>query len=114
LLDRVWPVLKSRKIPNKGINWVVYENNCRRLFAGVEADIADEASLGLERKTVRLTRYAELKHIGPYSKLGETGAALSSALKAMGHIAKEPLVEVYGHWTEDQSKLETTMLQAIA
>src|SRR5262245_60657581 len=114
LLDRVWPVLKARGIPNKGINWVVYDAGCTRLFAGVEADVDDASSLGLERRVVRLERYAECTHIGPYARLGKTGDAFQKALAAMDHAALAPMIEVYGHWDPDESKLETRILQAIA
>jgi hypothetical protein len=114
LLNRVWPVLKARAIPNKGTNWVVYGEGCEHIFAGVEADVADERSLGLERKVLRLGRYAECTHVGPYARLGETGEAFQKALKAMGHTTAAPMVEVYGHWDPDESKLQTTILQALA
>jgi hypothetical protein len=84
------------------------------MFAGVEAGGADERALGLERRTVRLARYAECVHIGPYAKLGETGAAMQKAIAAMGYTTVPPMIEVYGHWTADESKLQTTILQAIA
>jgi hypothetical protein len=112
LLDRVWPVLKARSIPNKGINWVVYDGDCG-IFAGVEAEIDDAAALGLERNVVRLSRYVSRTHIGPYSTLGRTGDALNKAIEAMGLRPGWPMIEVYGHWTDDESKLETTIIRAV-
>ena len=113
LLNRVWPVVKAGAIPNKGINWAEYGEN-GEIFAGIEADIPDPAAVGLERRTVRLAKYAEWKHIGSYSKLGETYDALYKAVGAMGLRAGRPLVEMYGHWTNDESKLETTILLSVA
>jgi len=32
---------------------------------------------------------------------------MTKALEAAGHRTGWPMVEVYGHWTNDESKLET-------
>ena len=109
LLGRVWPVIKSNAIPNDGINRVVYDHD-GTVFAGVVLDRGAEAipaGAGLERKIVRLTRYAVWKHIGPYHLIPVTGAAMTKAVEAAGHRTGWPMVEVYGHWTNDESKLET-------
>ncbi len=109
LLGRVWPVIKGGAIPHDGINRVVYDSGCT-VFAGVVLGPGAEAMLaagGLERKTVRLTRYAVWKHVGPYHLIPATGAAMTKALEAAGHRTGWPMVEVYGHWTNDESKLET-------
>ena len=115
LLDRVWPVIKNDAIPNDGINRVVYDSGCT-VFAGVilgpGAD-AMPAAAGLERKTIRLARYAVWKHIGPYHLISATGAAMTKALQAAGHRTGWPMVEVYGHWTSDESKLETETFVAL-
>jgi predicted transcriptional regulator YdeE len=112
LLNRAWPILKGGNIPNDGINRVVYDMDAGgcTLFDGVVLGNGAEAiasAAGLEQKKVRLTRYAVWKHIGPYHLLPATGAAMVSALKAAGHQTGSPMVEVYGHWTSDESKLET-------
>src|SRR6185295_1861181 len=76
LLGRVWPVIKSGAIPNDGINRVVYDGPGCMVFAGVVLGPGAEAmpaAAGLERKVVRLTRYAVWKHIGPYHLIGATG-----------------------------------------
>jgi effector-binding domain-containing protein len=118
LLNRVWPVLKGNSIPNDGINRVVYDKSggdCT-VFAGVVLGSGAEtnpAAAGLERKTVRLTRYAVWKHIGPYHLLPAMGAAMTKALEAAGHLTGWPMVEVYGHWTSDESKLETETFVAL-
>lgn len=118
LLGRVWPVIKSAGLPNDGINRVVYEGcdeGCT-LFAGVVLGAgvdAIPAAAGLERKTVVLTRYAYWKHIGPYHLIASTGAAMIAALEAAGHRTGWPMVEVYGHWTSDESKLETETFVAL-
>jgi hypothetical protein len=112
LLARVWPVLKGSDIPNDGVNRVVYDEGCT-VFAGVVLGAGAEAIPGLERKAVRLTRYAAWKHVGPYHLIPVTGAAMTKALEAAGHRTGWPMVEVYGHWTSDESKLETKTFVAL-
>jgi hypothetical protein len=118
LLNRVWPVIKSNAIPSDGINRVVYDragDGCT-LFAGVMLDdsaAAMPAAAGLERKKIRLTRYAVWKHIGPYHLIPATGRAMVTALEAAGRRTGWPMVEVYGHWISDESKLETETFVAL-
>lgn len=115
LLGRVWPVIKGANIPNDGINRVVYDEGCT-VFAGVILGPGAEAIpavAGLEHKTVRLTTYAAWKHIGPYHLISATGTAMTKALEAAGHRTGWPMVEVYGHCTSDESKLETETFVAL-
>ncbi len=117
LLGRVWPVIKANAIPNDGINRVVYdkadEGGCT-VFAGVVlGESASPAASVFERKTIRLARYAYWKHIGPYHLIPATGAAMTKALEARGAHTGSPMVEVYGHWSQDESKLETETFVAI-
>lgn len=118
LLGRVWPVIKASKIPNDGINRVVYDKDgdgCV-VFAGVVLGEGAEnipAAAGFERKTVRLMRYAYWKHVGPYRLIAATGKAATKELEGRGVKFGSPMVEVYGHWSEDESKLETETFVAV-
>ncbi|MGD9636026.1 MAG: hypothetical protein AB7G28_25430 [Pirellulales bacterium] len=113
LLDRVWPVIKQHQIANRGLNHVVYGPH-DDVFAGVEADVADAAAVGLERREVRLDRYAYARHVGPYSLLPSACESLHQWIQSHGFHPVQPLVEKYGHWTDDQSQLETELIQALA
>lgn len=121
LLGRVWPILKAHNLPTDGLNRVVYDNAGKgcSVFAGLVLGGADGSTpevlkaadlAGLERKAIRLSRYAVWKHTGPYSGIAATGAAMTKALAAAGHTTAWPMVEVYGHWTSDERKLETETL----
>ena len=112
LLGRVWPAIKASGVSHDGINRVVYESDERgcTVFAGVV--LAGEA-LGMERKAVRLGRHAWWKHIGPYHLIAATGSAMTQALAARGVRLGSQMVEVYGHWNQDQSKLETETFVAV-
>jgi hypothetical protein len=119
LLGRVWPVIKAGAIPNDGINRVVYdedESGACAVFAGVvlgQEAAALPGAARLERNTVRLTRYAYWKHVGPYSQIAATGAAMTKALEARGVRTGWPMVEVYGHWSGDERTLETETFVAL-
>lgn len=109
LLDRLWPAIKAGAVRHKGINWGVYGPE-ERVFAGVEAETADHAAAGLESISVRLDRYAWGKQIGPYQLIPGAYAALHSFITARGLVHGWPQIEIYSHWTSDESKLETELL----
>jgi predicted transcriptional regulator YdeE len=116
LLGRVWPVIKAGGIPNDGINRVVYdkdESGACVVFAGVVLAEGAGGAGEFERKTVRLTRYAYWKHVGPYRLVPATGEAMTKALNGRGLRTGWPMVEVYGHWSEDESTLETETFVAV-
>ena len=58
-------------------------------------------------------RYAYGKHMGPVSELGTAYAAIHEALSSKGLQPCYPSIEIYGHWTEDASKMETEIIVAI-
>jgi len=112
LMDKMWQVVKSNGLKHKGLNVWVYEPN-EKVFAGVELDDISIQDTGLELKEVFLTKYAYYKHIGPYSQLKQAGNEMQKELRMMGLKPGLPLIEIYGHWTNDDSKLETELLMAI-
>src|SRR4051812_36755305 len=65
LMDKMWKIVKSDNLKNKGLNIWVYEPN-EMVFAGVELDDAPHHNTGLEQKKVTLKKYAYYKHVGPY------------------------------------------------
>src|SRR5471030_119386 len=72
LMDKMWPVVKSKGLKHKGLNIWVYEPD-EKVFAGVELEGPSIKYTGLERKEIFLTRYAYYKHIGPYNQLKQAG-----------------------------------------
>lgn len=108
MLGPVWAALRRPGVRHNGISRVVYEPGCT-VFAGVSA----EGEAGLERKVVRLGRHAYWKHVGPYRLLGKVGEEMRARLAARGVVLGWPMVEVYGHWTPDEARLETEVLVAV-
>lgn len=115
LLSRVWPIIKSNAIATDGLNRVVYDEGCT-VFAGVVLGPGAEAhpaASALETCRVKLTRYAMWKHVGPYHLLHATATTMNAALAAQGEHTGWPMLEVYGHWTNDESRLETEVFVAL-
>jgi predicted transcriptional regulator YdeE len=109
LMDKMWQTVKSNALKHKGLNIWVYEQN-DNVFAGVELYDNPNHDTGLQQKNITLVRYAWYKHVGPYHLLKQTGQNMINALKDRGFETKLPTVEIYGHWTNDESKLETEVL----
>jgi predicted transcriptional regulator YdeE len=112
LMDKMWRVVKTSGLKNKGINIWVYEPN-EKVFAGVELVDTPHHDTGLEQKNINLIKYAYYKHVGPYHLLKEVGQNMMDELKNKGFEAGFPYVEIYGHWTNDENKLETEILTCL-
>ncbi|MBS1600251.1 MAG: GyrI-like domain-containing protein [Bacteroidetes bacterium] len=112
LMDKLWKIVKSTGLKNKGLNIWIYETN-EKMFAGVELYENPTNDTGLERKQITLTKYAYYKHIGPYSQLRQAGQNMTDELKNKGFETILPYIEIYGHWTNDETKLETELLMSL-
>ena len=112
LMDKMWQTVKTNNLKNKGLNVFVYEED-EKVFAGVELIDVPEQNIGLERKSITLTRYAYFKHIGSYNLIKQAGEKMRDELKNKGLEVVFPYIEIYGHWTSDESKLETELLMCL-
>ncbi len=112
LMDRMWQIVKSNSLKNKGHNIWVYEEN-ERVFAGVELDESPKNDTGLEQKSISIVKYAYCKHIGPYNLIKQTGQNMKNELQDRGFETTFPYIEIYGHWTNDETKLETELLMCL-
>ena len=112
LMDKMWQVVRSNNLKNKGMNIWVYEPN-DKVFAGIELEEIPNFETGLEQKNIVLTKYAYYKHIGSYKFLKQAGIDMKNELKAKGFETTLPYIEIYGHWTNDETKLETELLMNV-
>ena len=112
LMDRMWQIVKAKNLKNKGLNIWVYEQD-HKVFAGVELDDIPNTDTGLEQKSITLLKYAYYKHIGPYNLIGQAGQRMTAELKSKGYETVLPYIEIYGHWTNDETKLETELLMSL-
>lgn len=111
LMGNMWQIVKAKGLKNKGMNIWVYEDN-EKVFAGVELDDPIDDT-GLEQKSVDLEKYAYYKHIGPYNLIKQAGLNMTNELKKKGFETRLPYIEIYGHWTTDDTKLETELLMCL-
>ncbi len=112
LMDKMWKLVKSNDLKNKGSNIWIYESD-EKVFAGVELYDTPETDSGLEQKTISLLKYAYYKHIGPYQMIKQAGQNMKDQLKEKGMETVLPYIEIYGHWTSDETKLETELFMCL-
>jgi hypothetical protein len=112
LMDKMWQIVKANGLKNKGLNIWVYEQN-DQVFAGVQLDNNPKNDIGLEQKNITLVKYAYYKHVGAYNLIKQTGQKMANELKNRGFETTLPYVEIYGHWTNDESRLETELLMCL-
>jgi hypothetical protein len=112
LMDKMWQTVKTKQLQNKGINIWVYDEN-EKVFAGVELYNSPGSDMGLEHRIVHLTNYAYYRHVGPYHLIKRAGQGMKDELTRRGFETELPYVEIYGHWTNDENKLETELLMSL-
>ncbi|HVX25153.1 MAG TPA: GyrI-like domain-containing protein [Parafilimonas sp.] len=114
LSGKMWEVIRLNNIKNKGKNIWVYDV-AEKVFAGVELenDITINNNYGLEKYTIDIKKYAYLKYTGAYNKIKQTGEYMTKELTRQGFEITLPYIEIYGHWTSDETKLETELLMCL-
>jgi predicted transcriptional regulator YdeE len=112
LSGKMWDLIKTRNIKNKGKNIWVYESS-DKVFAGVELDNPIDNYHGLEVMKISIGKYAYHKHIGSYKLIKQVGRNMTNELTKQGYEIILPYIEIYGHWTSDESKLETSLLMCL-
>ena len=112
LMDKMWQVVKGNGLANKGKNIWIYEND-HGVFAGVELENDPGDQRPLEKKSLTLNKYAYYKHIGPYHLIKQVGQNMTAELRSKGYETVLPYIEIYGHWTNDETKLETELLMSL-
>jgi effector-binding domain-containing protein len=112
LLQRVWVEVRAKDLAHGGISHAVYD--CGDVvFAGVELLAPAATPTSLVKKDVVFTRYAHWKHIGPYHGLPKAYEAMEAAIRGLGLSRTCPSMEIYGHWTADESRLETEIFISV-
>lgn len=112
-MDRMWGEIGAKKLPHLGVNHMIYDRN-GVVIAGVELKPeAAEIEHNLQVFTVTLGMHAYCKHIGPYDRLCDAYDRIHAAAAEAGLKETHPGIEVYGHWDEDISKLETEIYQSV-
>ena len=112
LMGKMWQTVKSNNLKNKGLNIWVYEQD-ENVFAGVELSEKPQSDFGLEQRNIILTKYAYYKHTGSYNLIKQAGQNMREELISKGFEITFPYIEIYGHWTNDEAKLETELIMCL-
>jgi effector-binding domain-containing protein len=114
-LDLVWAFLRAHKgLRTDGHNVFLYQH-VDRPEAGMPVDFGVEVTRRFEPEgEVRCVETpageaAVLVHRGAYSGLAQAHAALHAWCKSNGRTIGAQSLEIYGDWTDDPNKLETTL-----
>ena len=109
LMDKMWREVQDLGLKTKGINHWVYLPDSM-MFTGIELAEGTTAIGTLEPLDLSLERYLRYVHTGPYSTLPQIWPQLFAELKQQGENPTNPCLEIYGHWNQDPSKCETTIV----
>jgi effector-binding domain-containing protein len=114
-LDLVWAFLRKHQgLRTDGHNVFLY-HHVGRPEAGMPIDFGVEVTRAFETEgevhcvETPVGEAAELVHVGAYTGLPTAHAALHAWCAANGRQIGGYSLEIYGDWTDDPSKLETTI-----
>lgn len=109
LMNEMWKIVKQTGTATTGINhWVYLPDG--GMFVGVELLANSQVPEGLEPLEFELHRYLKHIHVGPYQALPAKWQTLKDALAACDETIGAPSLEIYGHHSDEPSKLETTIV----
>jgi effector-binding domain-containing protein len=114
-LDQVWEYVRSHPgLRIDGHNIFLYHHPANRhtpmdVDFGVEVTRSFEASGDVYATETPAGEVATAVHIGPYDGLKETHDAIHAWSQAHGRQFAGRSWEIYGDWSDDPSRLETTI-----
>jgi hypothetical protein len=108
LMNKMWDKVRTHNLSHKGLNIWMYDRS--NLFTGVELEAAPQESIGLKFENIEIPKYAYYKYIGPYHQIKSKGTQALDELKSIGVETRQPYIEIYGHWNNDETKLETELI----
>jgi effector-binding domain-containing protein len=117
-LDKVWAFLRLNRVPNTGLNVFLYHHPGNRGGA-MDIDFGVEVTQPFDAQTLgdgevicvetSGGEVAETIHIGPYDQMGESHDAIHRWCKVNQRQIAAASWEIYGHWSNDPEKLQTTI-----
>ena len=118
-LDQVWGFLRANGSLRPGHNLFLYHHPDHR-GEPMEIDFGVQVSQPFEhRGNVRCIEtpageVASTVHVGPYDRLGGAHDAIHAWCSANGRKIGQASWEIYGDWTDDPARLETTIKYLLA
>ncbi len=115
-LDKVWEFLRARPgLRTDGHNVFLYHHPARRAMPmdvdfGVEVARSFESSGEVYATETPAGMVAVVAHVGPYDRMKQTHDAIHAWREASNQAFGGKSWEIYGDWSDDPSKLETTIM----
>ena len=115
-LDKVWEFLRSHPgLRTDGHNVFLYHHPARRdepmdIDFGVEVSRAFESAGEVYATETPAGMVVVAVHVGPYDRMKETHDAIHAWAVANNRAFAGKSWEIYGDWSDDPSKLETTIM----
>jgi len=114
----VWAFTRAAGlVPRPGRHVAVYldsVNGAVTLECGVEVFAPFAGNDRVVQSATPAGRVAKTAHIGPYAGLGGAHQAILEWCKSNGRALAGPSWEIYGHWTDDASRLRTDVYYLLA
>ncbi len=109
LMDRMWDIIRDQKLVTEGINHWLYSGD-GNVFVGVELSTEGEGSKDLEKKEIRLEKYAIWRHKGSFSDIPKGYKVLQEEIMKTGNREGSLSIEIYGHVTDNSPQSEMEVL----
>jgi effector-binding domain-containing protein len=115
-LDQVWAFLRTQQgLRTDGHNVFLYCHPTRKddpmdVEFGVEVVRSFEPSGEVKPAATPAGEVAVALHVGPYDQLRKTHEAIHEFVRVNGRASAGVSWEIYGDWTDDPTKLETTVV----
>jgi effector-binding domain-containing protein len=118
-LDQVWAFLRANGHVRPGHNLFLYHHAAHRngpmeIDFGVQVSHPFEPDGNVRCIKTPVGEVATTVHVGPYDRLGEAHNAIHAWCSANGRKIGPASWEIYGDWTDDPARLETTIKYLLA
>jgi effector-binding domain-containing protein len=118
-LDQVWAFLKTNSELRPGKNLFLYHHPAQRnepmnIDFGVQVAARFEPESNVRCVETPAGEVARTVHVGPYDRLGEAHKAIHEWCAAHNRKIGAASWEIYGHWNNDPTLLETTIKYLLA
>jgi effector-binding domain-containing protein len=117
-LDRVWAFLRAHPgLRTDGHNLFLYQHGAGSVPTvdfGVQVTRSFDGDGDVQCVATPAGRVASTVHRGSYARLGDAHAALAAWCERSGRAVGAASWEIYGDWSDDPARLETTVVYQVA
>jgi effector-binding domain-containing protein len=118
-LDQVWAFLRANDSVRRGHNLFLYHHAAHPsepmdIDFGVQVAQPFEPDSNVRCIKTPAGEVASTVHIGPYDRLGDAHGAIHAWCAANNRTIGQASWEIYGDWTDDPARQETTIRYLLA